>query len=246
MPRSYSMIDLHSHVLPGIDDGARDLSEARAMLECAVADGIALQVLTPHLHPHRYGNSPARLHSAFTAFRAALGDEAPRIELRQAAEVRASTEIISLVERDEVPWLGEWSGERVLLLEFPYNNLPLGSAKLVEWLRDRSIRPLIAHPERTLELQRAPEKLRPFVEAGCLLQLTAGSLTGVFGVPAYRLAVALLEQGCVTVLASDCHNMQDRSPLLSPGVAAAAGIIGTEAARDLVTKNPGRILDVID
>jgi len=240
------MIDLHSHVLPGIDDGARDLAEARAMLECAVADGIALQVLTPHLHPHRYGNSPVRLRAAFTAFQTALGDEPPRIELRQAAEVRASTEIVSLVERDEVPWLGEWSGERVLWLEVPYNNLPLGSAKLVEWLRNRNIRPLIAHPERTLELQRAPEKLQPFIEAGCLLQLTAGSLTGVFGAPAHRLAVALLEQGHVTALASDCHNVRDRSPLLTPGVAAAARIIGTEAARDLVTTNPGRILDVID
>jgi len=244
MPRPYGMIDLHSHVLPGIDDGARDLSEARAMLECAVADGITLQVLTPHLHPHRYGNSPMRLRAACTAFQDALGDEPPRIELRQAAEVRASTEIVSLVERDEVPWLGEWSGERVLLLEFPYNNLPLGSAKLVEWLRNRNIRPLIAHPERTLELQRAPEKLQPFIEAGCLLQLTAGSLTGVFGAPAHRLAVALLEQGHVTALASDCHNLRDRSPLLTPGVAAAASIIGTEAARDLVTTNPGRILDV--
>ena len=216
------------------------------MLECAVADGISLQVLTPHLHPNRYGNTPRGLRDAFIAFRAALEDEPPRIELRQAAEIRASSELVSLVERDEVPWLGNWSGERVLLLEFPYNNLPLGSIKLVEWLRARHIRPLIAHPERTLELQRAPDRLRPLIEAGCLLQLTAGSLTGVFGAPAHRLAVTLLEQGHVTVLASDCHNLRDRSPSLGPGVVAAAGIIGTEAARELVTTNPGRILNGVD
>lgn len=237
------MIDLHSHLLPGIDDGAPDLATALALAKIAVTDGITHMVCTPHIHPGRYDNTIESIAQALAELRQGLIDEKINLVVNAAAEVRFGMELMVAVKQGSIPFLGEWHGEPVLLLEFPHGEMPFGAERLTAWLIQQGIRPLIAHPERNKGLMRAPSKLKPFLEQGCLLQVTAGSVAGKFGESAETLAHSLLKEGVVTILASDAHNIEHRPPLLSQGRAAAADIIGAAAAQRLVLENPWQIAE---
>ncbi|EXJ10787.1 tyrosine-protein phosphatase [Nitrincola nitratireducens] len=210
------MIDLHNHLLPGIDDGAPDLDTALALAKIAVEDGITHMVCTPHIHPGRYENTKQSIASAFDTLQLAL--QQLNIELTllsPGAEVRIGPEIMMGIERNEIPFIGHWHGKPVILLELPHSGIPLGSDKLTAWLIKHGIQPMIAHPERNKAIMQTPGKLKPFVEQGCLLQVTAGSMAGNFGERAQDLAVQLLRDGLITILASDAHNVQHRPPILS-------------------------------
>lgn len=236
------MIDMHSHILPAVDDGAASLKESLIMLKLAIADGVRIQVLTPHLHLGRYPNTAASLQQAFVLFQQQVQTSELAIELRLAAEVRISPEIVSLVKEQGIHWLGHWQGWPVMLLEFPHHQIPHGAINLVQWLLHQGVLPMIAHPERNRELQQDKRKLVPFLQAGCLLQLTSDSLSGQFGVDAQHLSVQLLREGHVSLLATDCHNLQYRPPRLSVGYRAAAKILGEAGAKMLVETNPSRLL----
>ncbi len=237
------MIDLHSHILPGVDDGAHQLEDALRMLRVAVDDGVRVQMLTPHIHIGRYPNTAESLRVAFEEFQREVTAAGIEVELRLAAELRIGPELVGLAKQDGLPFLGVLDGRRVMLMEFPHSSIPAGSENMVEWLLQRDILPMIAHPERNQALQRRPAKLEPFVRAGCLLQVTAGSLTGHFGPRARQLAERLLAAGRVAVLATDAHNLAYRPPDLSAGVAAAARLIGDEAARRMVWDTPRALLE---
>jgi len=171
------MIDMHSHILPGIDDGAKTPGDALALLRAAIKDGVRTQVLTPHIHQGKYDNSLSLIRKEFDKFSNAIRRAGLPIELDFAAEVRLDDSVKELVKQEEIPFLGGWKGRDVMLLEFPANNIPVGALNIVRWLYDRGIIAMIAHPERNRELQQKPEKIRPFLEQGCMLQVTAGSFT---------------------------------------------------------------------
>lgn len=236
------MIDLHCHMLPGVDDGPGTLAEALALARLAVQHGITHTVVTPHVHPGRYENDAASIARALADFRQALQQAGIPLQLGYAGEVRFSVEILALVQQDLLPFYGELDGDRVFLLELPHSHVPPGAEQLLRWLRERRIRPLLAHPERNKDIMRKPDKLRPFLEAGCLLQLTAGSVAGEFGPAAQDTARLLLERGHVTVLASDAHNETHRPPRLDHGRDAAAAIVGAAAAQAMVSSTPARIV----
>lgn len=238
------MIDLHNHLLPGIDDGAEDIERSLELARIAVADGISHLVCTPHIHPGRYDNTAAIIDKALTVFRGALAEAGIKLQVSSAAEVRFGLELMAGITAGTVPFLGEWQGQKVLLLEFPHSEVPFGAEKLIGWLRSRNIRPMIAHPERNKGLMRNPGRLKPFLDQGCLLQVTAGSLVGRFGEPCRELAETLLQSGNVTILATDAHNAKYRPPLLAEGMQAAAAIIGDRAAEELARSNPWTIAQV--
>lgn len=236
------MIDLHCHLLPGIDDGPADLATALRLARHAVSAGIRTAVVTPHMHSGRYENRAAGIRAAAQAFQRALDAEGIALEIAGAAEVRLDHEILSWVGADHIPYLGRWEGERLMLLEFPHSHVPVGADKLVAWLLKQGIRPMIAHPERNKDILRSIDKLLPFIRLGCLLQVTAGSVAGSFGPLARARAVDLLERGWVTVLASDAHNLEARPPELEPGRLAAALIVGEEESWNLVRHRPAAII----
>ena len=235
------MIDLHNHLLPGIDDGAPDMETSLALARIAVDDGVTHMVCTPHIHPGRYENTPAIIADVLTTFRKALAEAGIALKVACASEVRVGPELLAPDVADRVPFLGDWKGRPVLLLELPHEAVPVGSEKLTRYLLDRGIQPLIAHPERNKGLMNQPTRLRPFLQQGCLLQVTAGSLTGRFGARAQALAEELLAAGQVTILATDAHNVRHRPPLLHEGFEAAAAIVGEASARRLVQQNPMRL-----
>jgi len=235
------MIDLHNHLLPGIDDGAPDLDAALALARVAVQDGITHLVCTPHIHPGRYDNTPASIQAAQQLFVNALQQAGIALHVSSAAEVRFGMELMVAVGQGSIPFLGQWQGKQVLLLEFPHGEIPFGAERLTNWLLQRNIVPMIAHPERNKGIMRSPGKLKPFIEQGCLLQVTAGSVAGHFGPAAEEIAHDLLAEGLVTILASDAHNLQHRPPMLSEGLRHAARLIGDSNAEALVRQNPWTI-----
>jgi len=237
------MYDLHCHLLPGIDDGPETLAEGLAMARLAVAEGIQKAIVTPHLHVGRWDNDRAVIEVAVAAYRIALADAAIALEIDFAAEVRCDYDIVPLIEAGRVPFLGALEGERVLLLELPHSHVPVGSDKLVAWMRAHGIRPMIAHPERNKDILRDLAKLEPFVHAGCLLQLTADAIAGGFGAEAKQCAREILMRGWATVMASDAHDSKARPPRLHKGLAAAAKIVGEAAARAMVDDVPRRIVE---
>ena len=238
------MIDLHCHFLPGIDDGPENLQDALELARAAVADGITHSVLTSHVYPGRFPNQRRNLEVAIDQFAAHLQDASIALKVSLGCEAHLSPELIDLIASMEVPFLGEVDGYRILLLEFPPQIIPMGSLRFVNTLLKQKIRPLIAHPERNTDVMINTEKIRPFTEAGCWLQLTAGSLAGRFGVPAQQTAFKLIDEGWNCVAATDAHNMRYRPPLLSEGRDALRSRYGDAVANTMVHDKPGTILSL--
>src|ERR1700693_656070 len=174
------MIDLRCHFRPGIDDGAQNLADGLALAQAAVADGIIYSVMTPHTLPGRYDNTRSSIEPVFEDFRLAPRKARGPFRIGMAAEVRLSPDIVALLGQNEVPFLGELNGYRIILLEFPHTHIPPGADKLIERLLKDRIRPLIAHPERNQDVMRDLSKIEPFVEMGCFLQITEGAPLGTF------------------------------------------------------------------
>lgn len=236
------MIDLHCHLLPGVDDGARDDDEALALARAYVAQGIRLAVLTPHLHPGRYSAGQARLQTAFDAFVRLLAAHQVPLELRLACEMRVCAESLALLRAGQVNFIGEVGGRKVLLTEFPHEGLPPGSLELMRHLVGQGIRPLIAHPERNRVVMQDPERIRALVDAGCWLQITAASVTGEFGPGAQRTARHLVEEELAWVLATDAHNLAHRPPRLAQAKAVLADWVGEALAQRMVSDRPAQIV----
>jgi protein-tyrosine phosphatase len=235
------MIDIHSHILPGIDDGARSLDEALSMLCMAVDQGVTTQVLTPHIHQGRFDNTKQAIEQRFNVFRDKVNGANLPIKLLLGAELRIGPEIMALVATDGIPCLGEVDGKKTFLLEFPRNEIPFGSDNLVRWLLAKNYLPVIVHPERNSTFLHHRDKLQVFIDLGCPLQITASSLTGKFGADVQQMAEKLLIAKQVSVIASDCHNLKGRSPDLLAGYQHAKSIVGHQAALSLVNGNPKNI-----
>ena len=230
------MIDLHNHILPGLDHGPGDWEEALEMCRIAVADGITTLAATPHVS-EVFPNSSQRIEAATAELRTRLA----YAEVPLTIVVGADHHIRPDLSPRNVLTLG--GNGRYFLLEFPYQVLPPRADAFVKVLLDRGLVPIVTHPERTTSLQRDWRRLEPLVKAGALVQITAGSLLGEFGPAATTVAKRFLKKGWVHLLASDAHWVHKRSPRLAEGSAAAAKIVGAETARALVDRNPRAILE---
>ena len=236
------MIDLHCHFLPNIDDGPGSLEESLDLARFALDNGITKSVMTPHIHPGRYENSRLDIQVAVQKFEVALARQGIPLDLSVGAEVRIGADTIYMVAQEEIPFLGELGGYKILLLEFPHETIPIGSLNLVQWLMAKDIRPMIAHPERNKDVMRDLSKIEPFINEGCLMQLTAASIAGNFGKQAEMVSRQMLENDWVYVIATDAHNIDHRPPDLAVGRDAAAEIVGLEKANLFVGDHPRTIL----
>jgi protein-tyrosine phosphatase len=232
------MFDLHCHFLPAIDDGPASLDEALLLARLARNDGITHAVVTPHIHPGRYENERGGIERAVIDFARHLRSAGIDISIAAGAEVRLDPMILPLLQAGQIPFIGRYGDEDIVLLEFPHSHIPPGTEKFIAWMRARKIRPLIAHPERNKDVLRKLEKIQPFVDMGCLLQVTAGAVAGMFGEPARGRAVAMLERGWVSILATDAHDTSCRIPAMTAGFQAAANVVGEQEALRMVLDRP--------
>lgn len=206
------MIDLHSHLLPGIDDGARDLNETVAMGRAAVAGGVQAIVATPHVSP-TYRNDPHTLAQRVAQVQAAL--DAERVELRVHTGAEIAHSLLTELSADALRACGLGGGD-YLLLEPPLSGPAPFIERMAQDLQQRGFKIVIAHPERIAAFQRNIGIVEKLVRQGCLTSVTAGSLTGQFGGTVKRFTQDLFAQGLVHNLASDAHDSRHRSPALRP------------------------------
>lgn len=240
------MIDLHCHLLPGIDDGPATLEEALLLARALVADGITHVVATPHVFPGRYDNRRSGIAAEHARFVQALQTYQIPLSTSFAGEVRLTPEALDLLAQGELPFLaGDAAGQsgvpKALLLELPDGQVPLGADRFCMALVRQGITPVIAHPERNRGVMERPERMRPFVDVGCQLQLTAASVVGEFGSRAQATALHLLDQGWVQVLASDSHNLRGRAPRMGAARDWLAQHYGEATSRQLTVQGPARL-----
>lgn len=237
-----TMIDLHCHFLPGVDDGARTLKEALALSAASVANGIAHAVVTPHVHPGIFENRLSTLLPVFVEYQKALKEAGIGLEVSLGGEVRLHPDAFDLLAADDLPVIGKLDGDRIVLLEFPDSQIPAGALAACRAFADRGVRLLIAHPERNKEVMHRPGRIKPFVDAGCLLQLTAASVIGRFGKLALDTAHRLLSAGLVAAVATDSHNLAHRPPVLREAREAITRLYGSDLACRLTEELPAAIV----
>ena len=235
------MIDLHCHILPGVDDGATDVSESIEMARQAVADGIHTVVATPHSLNDVYYNPREKVIDLVRNLREVLETEGLILKICPGSDARICLGMAERVAAEEALTIN--LNGRYILAEFPSQVIPAESRNELFQLKLNNITPIITHPERNLVFQHRLDFLYDLVEMGSLVQITAMSVTGELGEAAMECAHELLKRRLVHVIASDAHSSRHRPPILSHAVEAAAYVIGDEkTARAMVTDWPAAIL----
>lgn len=231
-------VDIHCHLLPGIDDGSPDWETSLAMARMAVADGTRTIIVTPH----QLGNFSHNRGNAIRELTGQLQDVLHQhnipLEVLPGADVRIEDNMVDLLSSGQVLSLGD--KRRHVLLELPHE-LYFPLEKVLTELNRRGMTGVLSHPERNHGILRAPELLGPLVEAGCLMQVTAGSLMGTFGPQSQQLAEWMLSQGLVHFIATDAHGLKSRRPLISRAFERVKALVNQETALDLCARNPALV-----
>lgn len=222
------MIDLHCHVLPGIDDGPETIEGSVALARAALAEGIHTIVATPHVN-RRYRNDAPTIATLTDRVNGRLVEEGLELVVSRGAEIAMS--MAGNIAPDDLHGLtlgdGSW-----LLIECPFTPLATGFDVLLLGLQSRGHRIVLAHPERSPIFHRDPEMLGAFVRSGMLASVTAGSLVGRFGGEVQRFVLRLAQEELLHNVASDAHNLTSRPP----GIRAELGEAGLEQLTEWLTE----------
>jgi protein-tyrosine phosphatase len=230
------VIDLHTHILPEVDDGARSLADAIAIAASAADDGVRVMAATPHVRAD-FPTRPEDVDDGVAALNAELAAAGIDVAVVPGAEV--ALERLPLLTGEELRRFTLGRTGVYLLVEFPYRGWPFALARVVEELVAAGIVPVLAHPERNGVVQDDPPRLRDAVDAGAIVQLTAGSVDGSIGAAAAQAAFDLLEQELAHMLASDVHGPHLRMGRLRSAVDA----LGDAALAQRLTQDvPAAIL----
>ena len=233
------MIDLHSHILPGIDDGSSSLAMSLAMARIAVADGIRIMACTPHIYPGLYQNHKAGIIAARDALQAALDESGIALQLTTGADVHLVPGVLDGLRGGTIPTL---HGTRYVLLEPSHHVAPPRFAESVFQLVASGYVPVITHPERLTWIKDHFEMMAQLTRQGAWLQVTAGALTGLFGPGPRYWAERFVGEGLTHVLATDAHSSSGRVPVLSEGLAVARKLLGADEAELLVQGRPAALM----
>ena len=235
---SQAFVDIHCHLLPGIDDGAASMAEAQAMAAMARSDGTAAVICTAHQlgrYAHNLGEDIRRQTATLQEHLTAAGID---LAVLPGADVRIEEGMIDMLARGDVLTLADRG--RHVLLELPHE-LYFPIEGLLESLRQRSIVGILSHPERNAGLLRQPPMVARLVDAGCLMQVTAGSLMGTFGPASQQMAEWMLAEGLVHFMATDAHGVRARRPLMRRAFDRVGELTDDATARSLCCDFPARV-----
>lgn len=235
------MLDIHCHILPDIDDGAKDIDESLKMCEIARKDGINTIVATPHLNPGVYEPEKELILAKVNELNRLNHVNLRNLRILPGADNRVHPELIDSIEKGQSLTIND--NMRYILLELPAYFLFYQIKGLIRGLKDKGITPIITHPERHVQIQRNIYILYEFIKAGTLAQITAMGITGEFGPEIKRLSKRLLAHNLIHVIASDAHSYSKRPPILSRAVEEATRILGLNEATNMVTTNPEAIIE---
>ncbi len=233
------MIDIHSHILPGLDDGARDMAVSLDMARMAVADGIVAMVCSPHILPTVYDNVGERIEAAVTDLRAALADAGIGLALYSGADVHVSPDVLSGLKTGRVLAINR---SRYLLLEPPHHIMPPRFESFIFDLMTSGYTPILTHPERLTWIEQRYDVIQKLAFSGMPMQITAGSLTGRFGRRPKFWAEKMLGEGLLDILATDAHDTAARAPRLREARDIVATALGEDEAFNVTYHRPHVVL----
>lgn len=235
------MIDIHCHLLPGLDDGAQNIEQSLELARKAVEEGIHTVIATPHCIPEVYFNEGEAVLEKVRSLQEELRCVGIPLKVLPGMEVHLALDIPRRLGTGSALTLGN-SGKYVLL-EFPLSSVPSYSEQVIFEIMLKGIKPILAHPERNKEIIEEPTILYNLIDKGCLVQITSGSLIGGFGTKIQKLSSEFLKLGWVDFIASDAHHPQKRPLVLREAFNIAASIVNENEARKLVIENPQRVIN---
>jgi protein-tyrosine phosphatase len=233
------MIDLHSHMLPGIDDGAADLSVALEMARMQIDQGVEIVACTPHILPGVFHNEGQHIRQAVDRLQNALDEAGLPLALMPGADNHIVPNFVAELRQDRLLSLGD---TRYVLVEPPHNVAPARLDELVFGIALSDYVPVITHPERLRWIEDKYDLIKRMADRGIWMQVTSGSLVGRFGRRPKYWAERMICEGIVHILASDAHDITGRPPDLAAGRQAAERLVGAQEAERMVS---GRPLDMV-
>ena len=233
------VIDLHSHILPGIDDGAPDISVSLEMARMAAAGGVTVQACTPHIVPGVYNNNGPQIRQAIADLQAAIDAEGIDLRLVTGADVHLVPDLVSGLRSGQLLTLAD---SRYLLVEPPHHVAPVRIVDQFFNLMIAGYQPILTHPERLTWISGQYSIMEQLVDGGVWMQITASSLTGAFGKNPLYWAERMLDEGKVHIIATDTHDTRRRPPNLLQGFEYAAKRVGEAEATHMVVTRPAAVL----
>ncbi len=233
-------VDIHCHLLPGIDDGSKSWDESLEMARIAVADGTETIVVTPHQLGAFRHNGGAEVRDRTAELQRVLADHDIPLRVLPGADVRIETDMIAKLRAGDVLTLADHRLH--VLLELPHE-LYFPLEPVLDQLHTAGMVGILSHPERNQGLLKKPSLLEPLVEYGCLMQVTAGSLLGTFGPESRELSERMLESGLVHFVATDAHGCRSRRPLMQRAFARVVELAGEATAIELCCRNPAAVAE---
>lgn len=234
------MIDIHTHIIPGIDDGPATMDESMEMARIAVDDGIETIVATPHCFNGIYHNRRMEVLAACEKFSMLLHEHDVPLSVLPGSEAHLGLEILDELAGGGLMTIND--KEKYLSLELPDRIIPDRVIGFINRLRDMGLTPILSHPERNPSIQNNPGLLRDLISAGALSQITADSLTGGFGSAAARCCREIIEQDMMHVMATDAHSSISRAPVLSVARDKLALLRGKAIAEKVTNEIPRLII----
>lgn len=234
------MIDLHCHMLPAIDDGAGDVETSLAMARMAVEDGIRITACTPHIMPGVYENRGPDIRAAIDRLQKVLDESDIPLKLVTGADVHIAPDLVHGLKTGRILSLND---SRYFLFEPPHHIAPPRLEQLCFDVMSAGYMPLITHPERLTWIESHYDVIKQMAHGGAWIQITAGAVTGRFGRRPKYWSERMLDEGMVHILATDAHNLRNRSPNLSHARDLIAERLGEQAAIDMVLTRPQGVLD---
>jgi protein-tyrosine phosphatase len=238
------VIDLHTHILPGVDDGVKTEDDAIEFARVAAADGVRTIVATPHYRDGFYLNARPEVLAGVVALNARLTAEKIPIQVLPGAEVHVSADIIERVTSRHAPTLAD--NGRTVLFELSMSQYPVDLENLVFRMRLAGLQVLFAHPERIRYFQDDVARYEEVIRLGAYGQITTGSVTGTFGDDVMEFSEELARKRLVHVVASDAHNTRGRPPVLSTSLQRLSAWMGEAYARKMVDEFPGAFVAGVD
>jgi protein-tyrosine phosphatase len=234
------MIDLHTHILPGIDDGVETIEESVEFARVAIQDGVKVIIATPHYKEGVWDNQREGILNSVEMLRARLAQDDLDVDLRPGSEVHLCPNLVQRVKEGQATTLND--NGRTVLLELSLSQYPVELENLVFQMKLAGLQVLFAHPERIRYFQDDIRRYEALVQLGGYGQITTGSVLGTFGSEAKRFSEELLRRGLIHVLASDAHNVRGRPPILSGALEATEAWVGRRRALSMVTDVPAALI----
>lgn len=223
------LVDIHCHILPGIDDGSKDWDTSIKLAKAAVKDGVTHAICTPHTLNGRYTNHKDDIIWLTDLYQKKLDEAKVPLTVFPGQEVRLSGDLIDALDNDDILFCDE--DGTYMLLEFPSEDVPTYAQDTIFKIMQRGVTPIIVHPERNKKILEEPTVLQELIEQGCLVQITASSYMGTFGKKIEEISRKFIEAGQCACFASDAHDLPKRQYQYSEALKKLSKEFGSDLAQ---------------